>query len=521
MKTYFTKFRFRFSRSVAFLFFLLLPLLFFAQNSAYRNINLHLNNWKALHAQNKYDLAAEQAERAFLLAKKSSDKLMMAIALNREGQSYSKMTSRTRKNRRTAKEKFENSLVQILNTEYYDLKINNLKGLQLLAKLNDDKEGAAIYKGQISAINKLRSAKATNEILSNQIDTLDTQKMELSQEKMELSQEKMELSQEKIELSQQKFALSKKVESLVDSQLRAELIISLQKSQVDSLHFESTKDSFQLDLQANQIELQQNQIDLQRSQRNFFLALAALVGLLAVGFIIRFLQAKKHAAALEQKNEIIEAEQKKSEELLLNILPAVVANELKINGSTKARKYENATVFFSDFENFSAIAEKSTPEQLVRELDFYFKTFDKIIERHDLEKIKTIGDSYMCVGGLPGERDNHPRTVINAALEIQEFLEKHKSEKLAKGEIFFEARIGIHTGPLVAGVVGSTKFAFDIWGDTVNVASRLETSGRIGKVNISNTTFQMVKEEYECTFRGQLPIKNRGEVRMYFVDRKK
>ena len=190
---------------------------------------------------------------------------------------------------------------------------------------------------------------------------------------------------------------------------------------------------------------------------------------------------------------------------------------MKVNGVAKAQKYDNATVLFSDFINFSAIAESLTPEKLVRQLDFYFKTFDEIIGKYQLEKIKTIGDAYMCVGGLPQENANNPLEMVKAALEIQAKLEQLKTERSAKGEPFFEARIGIHTGPLVAGVVGSRKFAYDVWGDTVNVAARLESKSEAGKVNISSATYKQIKSIFACEFRGKIPIKNRGEVDMYFV----
>ena len=151
-------------------------------------------------------------------------------------------------------------------------------------------------------------------------------------------------------------------------------------------------------------------------------------------------------------------------------------------------------------------------------LDYYFKSFDQIIEKHQLEKIKTIGDAYMCVGGLPEENPNHALNVLKAAVEIQTWLMEEKLEKEKKGVPFFEARIGIHTGPLVAGIVGSKKFAFDVWGDTVNVAARLESGGKAGKINISASTYHLIKDYFTCQFRGKIPIKNWGEVEMYFVE---
>lgn len=212
------------------------------------------------------------------------------------------------------------------------------------------------------------------------------------------------------------------------------------------------------------------------------------------------------------------AEQQRSERLLLNILPTMVAEELKKNGVTKARRYEQATVMFVDFKEFSKIAKLLPPEELVAELDTYFKAFDKIIKKYHIEKIKTIGDAYMCVGGLPDVEGSEPKDVVLAALEIQALLDQFRAERARVGKTFFEARIGIHTGPLVAGVVGSMKFAYDIWGDTVNIASRLESNGQPWRVNISAATYALVKDEFEFETRGIIPIKNNNEIAMYFVN---
>jgi len=278
------------------------------------------------------------------------------------------------------------------------------------------------------------------------------------------------------------------------------------------------KKELELKDQKTQVALQQNQLRLQSSQRNFFIAIAGILTLFAIGIYFRFSEIKKYNIILNAKNEALIAEQQRSEMLLLNILPAMVADELKNSGITKARRYEQATVMFSDFKDFSQIAKTLPPEQLVAELDVYFKAFDYIIGKYQIEKIKTIGDAYMCVGGIPDVKGSSPKDVVKAALEIQSLLAKFKVERQKAGKPFFEARIGIHTGPLVAGVVGSKKFAYDIWGDTVNVASRLETSSEAGRVNISETTYKLVKTEFKCEARGLVAIKNLNQVAMYFVE---
>jgi class 3 adenylate cyclase len=206
------------------------------------------------------------------------------------------------------------------------------------------------------------------------------------------------------------------------------------------------------------------------------------------------------------------------EQLLLNILPEQTAQELKEKGTATPKHYESVTVMFTDFKNFTKIAERLSPSNLVEELNRCFMAFDEIIERHNLEKIKTIGDAYMCAGGIPTANATNARDAVLAGLEIQAFMQTMKAEKEAKGEPCWELRIGIHTGPVVAGVVGKKKFAYDIWGDTVNIASRMETSGEPGKVNISGATYELVKDQFTCTHRGKISAKNKGEVDMYFVE---
>jgi len=166
------------------------------------------------------------------------------------------------------------------------------------------------------------------------------------------------------------------------------------------------------------------------------------------------------------------------------------------------------------------IAEQMTAVDLVSEIDYCFKEFDRIIEKHGIEKIKTIGDSYMAAGGIPLENNSHPVDVINAAMEIRDFIERHKEKSKLDSKPIFELRIGIHTGNVVAGIVGLNKFAYDIWGDTVNLASRMESSSETGKINISGATYELVKDHFSCTHRGKIQAKNKGEVDMYFVERK-
>jgi class 3 adenylate cyclase len=220
----------------------------------------------------------------------------------------------------------------------------------------------------------------------------------------------------------------------------------------------------------------------------------------------------------EQENTIITKEKQRYEELLLNILPYEVAQELKDKGKSEAKEFEQVTVMFTDFKDFTKIGEQMNAGQLVKEIDYCFSAFDKIIQKYGIEKIKTIGDSYMCAGGLPAVNKTHAEDVIKAAVEIRDFMLKHKDEKKAKSEIPFEIRIGVNTGHVIAGIVGIKKFAYDIWGDTVNIASRMESSSEAGKINISGTTFELVKDKFRCIHRGKIQAKNKGEIDMYFVE---
>lgn len=222
---------------------------------------------------------------------------------------------------------------------------------------------------------------------------------------------------------------------------------------------------------------------------------------------------------LQQKNTAITKEKDRSELLLLNILPFETARELKETGSAAAKHFENVTVLFTDFKDFTIITEHMEPAVLVAELDYCFKAFDRIIEKYEIEKIKTIGDSYMAAAGLPVPDSDGAEKAVKAALDIQTFMEHYNKERLAKHEKPFEIRIGLHTGSVVAGIVGFKKFAYDIWGDTVNTASRIENSGAPGKINISAATYVLIKDKFICTYRGKITAKSKGEIDMYFVDR--
>jgi class 3 adenylate cyclase len=261
-------------------------------------------------------------------------------------------------------------------------------------------------------------------------------------------------------------------------------------------------------------EAHQKEVRKGEKTRNILGGIGILVLILAGGLYGRMHYIRKSKA-------ILQTEKNRSENLLLNILPAEIAQELKEKGKADARDFEMVSILFTDFKQFTETSEKLSAQELVAEINTCFEAFDKICENYKIEKIKTIGDSFMAAGGLPVPTNDSVKNTIHAALEMQEFISKRKKESDAQGKAAFEMRVGIHTGPVVAGIVGVKKFQYDIWGDTVNTASRIESSGEIGKVNISQSTYELLKDDPEIAFeiRGKIEAKGKGKIEMYFVSK--
>jgi class 3 adenylate cyclase len=224
---------------------------------------------------------------------------------------------------------------------------------------------------------------------------------------------------------------------------------------------------------------------------------------------------------IRKSKAVIEKERDRSDNLLHNILPKEIAQELKEKGKTEARDFDNVSILFSDFKEFTNTSAKLSAQELVTEISVCFEAFDVIMEKYGIEKIKTIGDAYMAAGGLPVPSINSTKATVLAALEMQSFIQNRRTEKGLLKQISFEMRVGIHTGQVVAGVVGLKKFQYDIWGDTVNIASRIESNSEAGKVNISQTTFELLKTDSDFSFisRGKIQAKGKGEIEMYFVSK--
>jgi PAS domain S-box-containing protein len=224
---------------------------------------------------------------------------------------------------------------------------------------------------------------------------------------------------------------------------------------------------------------------------------------------------------INQQNKAIEEERKKSEDLLLNILPFEVARQLKSKGEAKPKDFKLTSVLFLDFVGFTRITQELSPNDLVTALDSYFKKFDDIVEKHFVEKIKTIGDAYMCVGGLPLRNRSNPFNVVLAGLEMQMIISQMVEDTKTPEGLKWQCRIGVHSGPVMAGVVGRKKYIYDIWGNTVNVAARMQQEGEVGMVNVSGFTYDIIKDYFDCTHRGKIAMKNSEDAEMYFVNRLK
>lgn len=261
-------------------------------------------------------------------------------------------------------------------------------------------------------------------------------------------------------------------------------------------------------------EQHQKEVRANKRSKNISFGVSVSILILATALYSRLRLVRK-------TKSIIEHEKNRSEKLLLNILPTEIAKELKEKGKADARDFETVSILFSDFKGFTEQSSKLSAADLVDEINFCFEGFDKIMDEFKIEKIKTIGDAYMAAGGLPVPSNDSVKNTVLAALEMQAFIQNRKRELDTTGKPSFEMRVGIHTGPVVAGIVGVKKFQYDLWGDTVNTASRMESSGKIGHVNISNTTYELIKNDAQFSFisRGKIDAKGKGQLKMWFVSK--
>lgn len=409
------------------------------------------------------------------------------------------------------------------------------KQLEIIYNGMDIKVQAIKYKGKAAMVDVSKEVKEKEAQLAKQNAEIEKQNREIAKQEAE-----MKLKNEKIEKQKADEARIKQELALLDKdnssnkqliqQKQAELLATSGQLTVMTEEAEKLATANKLleqDKQIKQLLVEQSEMEVknQKAQKNYLLLFVGVLLLLA-GVLFNLYKTKQRTAKeLALKTEIIIAEKKRSDELLLNILPLQTANELKANGKAIARDYEMVTVLFTDFKDFTLVSEKLSPKDLVDVIDMCYSEFDNIIEKYEIEKIKTIGDAYLCASGIahdtiPTIKNHNPSNVINAALEIIDYMNNTYQKRTAEGKPFFRIRIGIHSGPLVAGVVGRKKFAYDIWGDTVNTAARMEQNSEPGKVNVSSSTYNMVKDDYHFTHRGKIEAKNKGQIDMFFVEKK-
>ena len=472
--------------------------------------------------------AADYAHRASMLASEVGDKRREAesIFLSAEGL-YRK------RNYTEAASRFNYAWNASRNYGLLELAINSMDRLQDIAlKQNDLREALKWSQETVNYLKnntgrssgsgdalkkletKLAAAETENRTLREQIAQLTGQTQNLATTYQEQIKQVQAQTQE---------VLTKQEETITQisqQKLKSDSVAQTKARMLETMDAAQALDSFLLEKQKRiiadqQAEAERNQQKAE-SDRNILLMAIAFVLVLAALFYLRYRAKRRTANDLSAKNKIIEEEQKRSDELLLNILPPAIAQELKTKKKVAARKYDQATVMFVDFTGFTRLSEILSPEELVHELDYCFTNFDRIISQHHIEKIKTVGDAYICASGL-SDKNATPTDMVKSALEIQDFLQHLKAQHMNQGLPYFEARVGIHTGPVVAGVVGEKKFAYDIWGDTVNIAARMEETCEPGRVNISEDTYWLAKYDFEWQSRGKVAAKNKGMMDMYYV----
>jgi len=422
------------------------------------------------------------------------------------------------------------------NRNYREAAAISQRALDYFTQNGDDRGLSALRaqleREQAALQRRKREIERETRDLANEVNRLETEKNKLSGSNQQLQGTNRQLAQENQVRNQQ---LAESAEELEASNLELtqtqeekaaiERRVVETKKEITSLSREALEqkaiaNDAREQLMEAELVKQAAELKAERQTTQLYAALGAGAALLllALTFFSRFRVKQRSAKKLALANDQLEDARQQSDDLLKNILPVHIAEELKTTGKARARRFPEATVLFCDFVNFTKTAERLGAEALVQELDVCFKAFDKIMDRYEgVEKIKTIGDAYMAASGL-SPRKSLPNDIIRAALDMQRFLNEERSKREQLGLPFFSGRIGLHTGPVVAGVVGARKFAYDIWGDTVNVASRIESKSEPGQVNISESTYHLIKYKFRCTYRGKVEAKNKGLIDMYFVD---
>ena len=409
---------------------------------------------------------------------------------------------------------------QVGDIEQLRIAYRNLSAAQKM--LGNVKGALATYGKMMSLKHSILNSRKAREVAQKQLEYEYGKREDSIRAQQKLAEEKLQEQTQVVTQQQQKLQATNKTLSATEKEKEA-ASLALQKTQIDltleKINSEekdkqltlSERDSAlqaeKLQLQQNELQMKDRDIDLRKKERYFY-----IIGI--VGSFAFSLFAYRSFRIQKRYNLALMKEKKRSELLLLNILPVEVAEELMEKGFADAKHFDNVTVLFTDFISFTAAAETMPPKQLVGELHICFKAFDEILGKYDIEKIKTVGDAYLAVAGLPLANPNHAHDIVAAATEIRDFMQQRKEQL---GNETFSVRLGVNTGSVVAGIVGVTKYAYDIWGDAVNIAARMEQCSEDGKINISETTYELIKDKYECEYRGKVEAKNKGNVDMYYL----
>lgn len=487
-------------------------------NDKMRMLSSYANIGSIYHNRNKKDpKVIEYLMKALPLSEALGNKETTAVLLGNIGEVYfdqnndEKAISFYRQSIATGSNTANSAFIYngigkvFLRQKQYDLALNNhRKALDIAEKVNDKMKQLGALQGIANVHFKQKDYQASLAYFAK-AEAIGTE-INASNELKDLYQE---LSKVYVEMDDYKNAYEYKVKygSIRDTIFNLESAKKLGRIQFD---FDLYKKEGEIKLLTNEQKL--NALELQKQRQSILMFTIGIVLLLIFAFVIS--REYRNKAKLNKKLDKQKAE---IQNLISNILPAEVAKELQETGRSMPKSFQTVSVMFSDFKNFTSLAERISPEQLIQELNICFVAFDTIIEKYKLEKIKTIGDAYMCAGGIPTEDLSHPFRMVKAAMEIQAYMRNFNQARVEAGFEPLQMRIGIHVGPVVAGVVGKKKFAYDIWGSTVNIASRMESNGEPDKVNISRAVYELVKEKYICTHRGKIYAKNIGEIDMFFV----
>ncbi len=494
-------------------------------------VALTLNNIAMIYNnQEDYDNTIKYAIRSLRMWEEMDNQTNITVLLNNIGRVFTDQGNFTK-----AMEYFNQSLQKCEEIGQLGIKADVLNNIgRLYSKQNDLQKAREFYSRSLELYETLGDRASIASVLINlggvhYKESNYTKTIKINKQAMEMAKEagalrSIKLTSEALYKSYKQIGNDRLALQMYETFIDARDSLESEKNQRAIIRQEY-KYAYEKQAMADSIQYAQEQRIVQaelntQKQRNYFFLGGFSLALFFGGFTYnRFRVTQRQKGIIEDQKKRVESERDKSDRLLLNILPKDTADELKEKGTVATKSYEMASVLFIDIIKFTELSTRMSPEQLVEELNFCFSEFDRIVEKYGVEKIKTIGDAYMAAAGVPIPSATHAEDTISAALEINAFIQQYVKEKEELGAPHFQVRIGIHSGPLVAGVVGTNKFQYDVWGDTVNLASRVENNSIPDKVNISQTTYGLIhhKDDFIFENRGKIEVKGKGEMGMYFV----